>query len=81
MRAHSLGPCNKPKVKVIAIILCEATVSKLSKQEGEVKEVNHKVCERRTESIKARKIGHIRQTCVKESEIEPGGREEGEHRG
>lgn len=69
MGPYCLRPFNKPRVKIIAIILCEATVSQLSKQEGEVKEVNHKVCERRMESIKARKVGPTRQMCVKEREM------------
>lgn len=44
--------------------------AKLSKQERkEVKEVNHKVCERRMESIKARKIEPTHQMCVKEREM------------
>lgn len=54
-------------VKIIAIILREATVSQLSKQRGEVKEVNHKVCERRMESIRARKIGPTHQMREKEA--------------
>lgn len=59
-----MRPCNKLRVKIIAIILCEETVRQLSKQEGEVNGVNHKLCERGMESIKARKIGHTREMCV-----------------
>lgn len=65
MGSYRVRPCNKLRVKIIAIIQCETTVRLLSKQEGEVKEVNHKVCERGIESIKARKIGRTCEMCKK----------------
>lgn len=64
------GPCNKLRVKIIAITLFEDTVSQLSKQEVEVRRVNHKVCVAGIEGIKARKIGWTREMCIREIDIE-----------
>lgn len=67
--APLFGPCRKLRVKIIAIILCEETVSQLFKQEGKVNGVNRKVCEAGIGGIKARKIGWTREMCVRESDI------------
>lgn len=48
-----------------AIRLCEANVRTFSKQEGEVKGVNRKVCEREGRVLKAERLeAHVR--CVYE---------------
>lgn len=63
MGPYSLWPCNELRVKMNAIRLCEANVRTFSKQQGEVKGVSHKVCEREGRVLKAERLeAHVR--CV-----------------